>query len=186
MARLPELPHFDVLARRAKPVEVIHPGYSPQKKVILLSLPAYPRLAAPTDGGVPYGVAHCLVLDACRILANIVATTHHGDYIAYDLEGQHRVPDADDAFLHPGEYFYHLGPGHPAKYPLVHDFDAFTFPSALPPHWARHRDEREELALESWANASASEMSAKVQWDDRCCLVTKHYNGAPIHQSTPH
>ena len=65
MARLPELPHFDVLARRAKPVEVIHPGYSPQKKVTLLSLPAYPRFAAPTDGGVPYGVAHRLVLDAC-------------------------------------------------------------------------------------------------------------------------
>ena len=179
IARLPELPQFDVLSHRARLVEVTHPGYSPKKKITLLSLPAYLRSAVPTDDGTLYGVAFCLVLDACRILANISTTNNQGDYIAYDLEGNRRVPEADDTFLEPGEYFYHLGPTHPAKYPIVDKFEAFTFPSALPLHWSRYRDEWEELALVSLKNVSPSDTSHKVISDDGCCVVTKHYNGAP-------
>ncbi|TBU28324.1 hypothetical protein BD311DRAFT_333539 [Dichomitus squalens] len=161
------------LLHRLKPVTILHPGYSPEQQFILLSLPAYPQFTTPTDGARLYGVACCLVIDACRILTNLAAN-NQGDYLAYDLEGNLRVPAADDTFLESGEYFYHLGPMHPAQYPIVAKFNAFIFPVALPAHWSRHMDNQEDLDL--WANVTESVMSDKVKSDDGCCIVTKHYN----------
>jgi hypothetical protein len=76
---------------------VYHPGYDPRPLLLFL-------VAFPASGR--YGLPFCVVLDACRILAN-----NKGGTLRVSNSGTDLTPPDAKTFLSPGSYTYHVTGG---------------------------------------------------------------------------
>ncbi|TFK83932.1 hypothetical protein K466DRAFT_602449 [Polyporus arcularius HHB13444] len=132
----------------------------------MLQLPAFDSEVLAS--GQHQGVLHSLVMDACRILVN-----NQDVYLATDIHGQHRYSAAAGQILLPvGQYYLFISGGTIGdNYPVVTDFDAWTFPhDNLPPSWTT----TSSSAAGECDPCSSSTMSEGVKhYDGRCCIVTR-------------
>ncbi len=132
----------------------------------MLQLPAFDSEVLAS--GQHQGVLHSLVMDACRILVN-----NQDVYLATDIHGQHRYSAVAGQILLPvGQYYLFISGGTIGdNYPVVTDFDAWTFPhDNLPPSWTT----TSSSAAGECDPCSSSTMSEGVKhYDGRCCIVTR-------------
>lgn len=138
-------------------VDICHPGY-PEETVLLRleTVPTGPNL----DG--TFALHHQTVLDACRIIAN-----NHDGFLSTSCDRSGRVPQ-ESTLLTGTVYWYFLDETQPALYPIVDNFVAWSFPHAVPNHWASAHQNQAMIYP-----STASEMSTVVKTEDKKCIVSQ-------------
>lgn len=153
-----------------QPVCIYHPDYDNKSFIAINAHEPVPGMP-----GV-YGIHHQTALDACRIIAN-----NEDGFLSRTQDRTGRVP-ASEVLLCERAYWYHLtDESRASRYPIVDDFDAWTFPhGAVPPHWAAAHTRTYDVR----ASAAASGLSERIKALDRCCIVTGY--GALASSPVPH
>ena len=140
------------------PVRFHHPSYDHQEPFLILD-----ALDSDLENPNQRGLLHQLALDACRIVAN-----NENGFLSSTGDSSGRIPTAT-TILYEGDYwFFLLNDGLPKQYPIIDDFQAWSFPSRMPDHWTAARP---TPAIRR--GQPPSNVPAAVKDADQSCVVTR-------------